>query len=190
METWMSDKPYRSVRQPLKTEIFMLVWMSTESIHNDRLSGVGSSALGREPFPILLWRKVSKGRMRDALRWKIEYIRWPAKGHRLLIPRRFVADPVFFCCFISCEFAVVNPTAYVQLLFFRVSVMTIITFATRSIVYFADRVQVVFPADGWRFVRFPMLHIYFLLKIWAKGKICDKIEGQSSERRKKRCFRK
>ena len=30
----MSDKPYRSVRQPLKTEIFMLVWMSTESIHN------------------------------------------------------------------------------------------------------------------------------------------------------------
>ena len=61
METWMSDKPYRSVRQPLKTEIFMLIWMSTESIHNDRLSSVGSSALGREPFPILLWSKVSKG---------------------------------------------------------------------------------------------------------------------------------
>ena len=39
----------------------MLVWMSTESIHNDRLSSVGSSALGREPFPILLWSKVSKG---------------------------------------------------------------------------------------------------------------------------------
>ena len=57
----MSDKPYRSVRQPLKTEIFMLVWMSTESIHKDRLSSVGSSALGREPFLILLWRKVSKG---------------------------------------------------------------------------------------------------------------------------------
>ena len=44
----MSDKPYRSVRQPLKTEIFMLICMSTESIHNDRLSSVGSSALGRE----------------------------------------------------------------------------------------------------------------------------------------------
>ena len=57
----MLDKPYRRVRQPLKTEIFMLVWMSTESIHNDRLSSVGSSALGREPFPILLWSKVSKG---------------------------------------------------------------------------------------------------------------------------------
>ena len=31
-----------------------------ESIRNDRLSSVGSSALGREPFPILLWSKVSK----------------------------------------------------------------------------------------------------------------------------------
>ena len=57
----MLDKPYRRVRQPLKTEIFMLVWMSTESIHNDRLSSVGSSALGREPLPILLWSKVSQG---------------------------------------------------------------------------------------------------------------------------------
>ena len=73
---------------------------------------------------------------------------------------------------------------------FRVSVMTIITFATRSIAYFANHVQVAFPADSRRFVRFPMLHIYFLLKIWAKGKICDKIERQSSEWRKKRCFRK
>ena len=32
----------------------MLVWMSTEAIRNDRSSSVGSSALGREPFPILL----------------------------------------------------------------------------------------------------------------------------------------
>ena len=37
-----------------------------------------------------------------------------------IISRRFVADLIFFCCFISCEFAVVNPTAYVQPLFFRV----------------------------------------------------------------------
>ena len=57
----MSDKSYRSVRQPLKTEIFILVWMSTESIHNDHLSSVGSSALGREALPILIWSKVSKG---------------------------------------------------------------------------------------------------------------------------------
>lgn len=57
----MSDKHYGSVRQPLKIEIFMLLWISTESIHNDRLSCVGSSALGREPFSILFWSKVSKG---------------------------------------------------------------------------------------------------------------------------------
>ena len=37
-----------------------------------------------------------------------------------IIPRRFVADLISFCCFISCEFAVVNPTVYVQSLLFCV----------------------------------------------------------------------
>ena len=37
-----------------------------------------------------------------------------------IISRRFVADLIFFCCFIPCEFAVVNPTDYVQSLLFRV----------------------------------------------------------------------
>ena len=49
--------------------------------------------------------------------------RWESVGISVLphiIPRRFVADIIFFCCFISCEFAVVNPTVYVQSLLFRV----------------------------------------------------------------------